>query len=506
MPTRPSHDSLTLRTSWLVVGRTVAFAFSAAIPMLLVRRMPQHEFGLYKQIFLIVNSAVTLLPLGFGMTAFYFLARDEHHRRHTVFNVVFLTSAVAGLFGMVLAWFPTTLSQLFKEPGAAVFAPWIAVIVVLSVVGSFLEIVAIANQEVRLAAVMIVGVQVSRAGLFLIAALTAGTVRAILVAAILQGLAQTAALILYLRSRFAAFWRAIDFTFFKQQLAYAIPFGIAGFLYTLQIDLHNYFVSHAFGATAYAIYSVGCFQLPLLGILMESIGGVMIPRVSFLQREGQTREIMLLAARAMRKLALVYLPTYVFLLVARREFIVTVFTDRYLASVPLFAVNLTLIPLAIFVTDPIMRAYAEHRHFLVKLHGATVLGLAATLPAAIARFGLMGAIATVVVFNTACRLAALLKIASILAIRRQDWSLWADVGKAAGAAVIAGLLTAVVRPLVAGVAPLVALAACAACFGLVYVGVVFASGIVTVEERTLLLNRLRRVTTRWPQPVEATEA
>src|ERR1044071_6664823 len=98
VPHSSSDDSLSLRTSWLVGGKTLAFVFGSGVPLLLVRRMPQHEFGLYKQIFLVVNSAVTLLPLGFGMTAFYFLPRDEAHRNHTVFNIVLFTTAVATLF------------------------------------------------------------------------------------------------------------------------------------------------------------------------------------------------------------------------------------------------------------------------------------------------------------------------------------------------------------------------------------------------------------------------
>jgi O-antigen/teichoic acid export membrane protein len=502
--TAASDESLTLRTSWLVVGRTLAFGFSLAIPILLVRRLPQHEFGLYKQAFLIINSAVTLLPLGFGMTAFYFLPREERYRRHAVFNVVFFTTAVATLFGVLLSLFPTTLILLFKEPAAVAFAPWIAAVVVLSVVGSFLEIVTIANQEVRLATLVILGVQITRATLFLVAAVAAGTVRAVLFAAVLQGVVQVAVLLRYLSSRFPGFWRAVDFAFLRRQLAYAIPFGVAGFLYSLQIDLHNYFVSHDFGATAYAIYSVGCFQLPLLGILMESIGGVLIPRISLLQRDGETREIVLLTARAMRKLALVYLPAYVFLLVVRREFIVALFTDRYLASVPLFAVNLTLIPLAIFFSDPIMRAFAEHRVYLIKLHAGIVVGLTATLPFAIARFGLMGSIVTVVVFSAIGRAAALLKIATILHVERRDVRLFKDLAKTAGAAAVAGGLTALARPLMAGVPPLMALAACGAWFGLTYTAAVFASGIVTVEERAFLMNYVRRLTGRWPQPIEGT--
>ena len=45
MPRPSSDDSLTLRTSWLFIGKTLAFAFTIVIPMLLVRRMSPHAFG-----------------------------------------------------------------------------------------------------------------------------------------------------------------------------------------------------------------------------------------------------------------------------------------------------------------------------------------------------------------------------------------------------------------------------------------------------------------------------
>src|SRR4030095_16266580 len=109
---------------------------------------------------------------------------------------------------------------------------------------------------------------------------------------------------------------------------------------------------------------------------------VMIPRVSALQGRGETREIVLLTVNAIRKLALVCFPAYAFLLILRREFIVTLFTARYLQSVPVFAVNLTLIPLGVVLLDPIMRAHPAHRAFLVKLHAAILIGLFVGLPAA----------------------------------------------------------------------------------------------------------------------------
>jgi O-antigen/teichoic acid export membrane protein len=311
-------------------------------------------------------------------------------------------------------------------------------------------------------------------------------------AAVAQGVVQVCALAFYLRSRFPGFWHAWDPLFFRQQLAYALPFGVAGTLWTLQTDLHNYFVSHQYGPATYAIYAIGCFQVPLFGILAESVGSVMIPRVSQLQHEQRTREIVLLTARVMRKLAAVYFPTYVFLLVMRHEFIVGLFTARYLESIPVFAVNLALIPLGVFLVDPIMRAHAEHRHFLMKLHGIMLVCLTVALSVSIKRFGPVGAITLMVVFTYAGRAATVWKVIRILGAKAQDVWLLTDVAKIAAAATVAGLVTAVIRSFALGLPPLVNLAVCAGGFGVVYVAATLMFGVVTTDERAFIVTYLWR--------------
>jgi O-antigen/teichoic acid export membrane protein len=489
-------SSLAVRTSLLVAAKTGAFALTIAIPLILVRRMPQQEFGLYKQFFLVIGSAVTVLPLGFGLTAYYFLPREERHRNHTVFNVVLFTTGVAALFAMVLSLFPALLILLFSEPAAAQFAPWIGAIIVLWVLGSFLEIVTVANHEIKIATGAILGIQVTRATLFLTAALASGTVRALVIAAVAQGVIQVGALTFYLRDRFPGFWRAWDPRFFREQLAYALPFGMAGTLWALQFDLHNYFVSHQYGPAVYAVYAIGCFQVPLFGILGDSVGSVMIPRISLLQHEQRTREIVLLTARVMRKLAAIYFPAYAFLLVMRREFIVGLFTDRYVESIPVFAINLLLIPLCVFVVDPVMRAYAEHRHFLVKLHAILVVGLTIALALSIERFGMLGAITLMVVFTYAGRAATVMKVIRILGVQRRDMILYTDVVKIGGAAAVAGFATTMLRSLTSSLPPLVSLAVCGIWFALAYVTVIVAAGVVTAEERSIASTFVKRITGR----------
>ena len=42
-----SGESLTWRVSWLTFAKTVGFAFSIALPLLLVRRMDREQYGLF---------------------------------------------------------------------------------------------------------------------------------------------------------------------------------------------------------------------------------------------------------------------------------------------------------------------------------------------------------------------------------------------------------------------------------------------------------------------------
>ena len=55
----PKSASLTAHVSWLMIAKTAAFALNLALPLLLVRRMDLVQFGVYKQLFLIIGTSVT---------------------------------------------------------------------------------------------------------------------------------------------------------------------------------------------------------------------------------------------------------------------------------------------------------------------------------------------------------------------------------------------------------------------------------------------------------------
>lgn len=465
---RTRIDSLTWRVSWLTFAKTVGFVFSIALPLLLVRRMDREQYGIYKQAFLIVTTAMTVLPLGVPMSAFYFLARESARRRETVLNIVLFHVAVGALACGALVLYPSVLTAVFHDTRLTRYSPWIGVTILFWITGAFLDVVAVANDEVRLASAFIIGIQASRALLFVGAVLFFGTLRSLLAAAILHGLVQTLVLVCYLHSRFGGFWRAFHWPGLRDQLSYAIPLGAAGLLMIVQTDLHNYFVSNHFGPARFAVYSVGTLQLPLMGLIWEATNSVLITRVSALQKRNESREIVLLVARAARKLAVVYFPVYVFLMVAGREFIKVLFTARFADSWPIFAVNLTLLPLGIVLLDPLYRAFEHERYFLLRLRLVLAAALILSLWFFTTRLGLLGVIGLVIAVAACERAVMATHFCRLLGVTARDLVLVRDIGRLAIAALAAGVVAGAIRWLLATRGDLAVLAGCAAVFSVVY--------------------------------------
>ena len=489
-----------MRAAWIMSARTAAFVLSFGLPLLLVRRLDQTSFGLYKQVFLLVGTAVNVLPLGFHMSAFYFLPRETERRGEVVFNILLFHVLVAGAACLAFVLRPTLIASLF--PGSqelVAYAPALGVVLLLWVVSSFLEAIAMANQETKAATVFIVAMQLARTLLLLSAAIVFASVEALIYAAIIQGALQTVVLLVYLFMRFEGFGRRFDPKLLRTQLSYALPLGLAGFLYSMQMDMHNYFVSNRFDAATFAIYAIGCFNLPLIHILSDSVGSVMIPRVAELEKRNERREIIVLISRMMRKLAVAYFALYAFLLVAGREFIVVLFREQYLASWPIFAINLAIIPLGIITSacDPVMRAYPEHRFFLMRVRAMLLGGLFMMLWFWTERVGLVGVISLVVLTNLLERIAVAVRCGKALGMTWSDFALFKDVGKLSCAAACAGVATALVRAVVVStLPPFFVLAVCGVVFAIVYLAGVWLLKILSAGEREGASRALRTLQSR----------
>lgn len=438
---QPKDISLRQQGAWLLFAKIIGFFLSTLLPFLVVRILSKEEVGIYQLVFLVIVNSMAILPFGFNMSVYYFLARESERRAPAITNILLFKTVIGGVAALTLYLFPGLLGAIFKDAEITRLAPMIGIVIWLWLFSSFLEIVPVANQEPRMATVFIVMAQFTKTLLMVAAVVIFSTIEAFIYAAAIQGAIQTIILLFYLRSRFPGYWKKFDLGFFREHLIYALPFGMSALLWIMQMDIHRYFVGSSFTKEEYATYAIGCFQLPLLTLMVESVTSVMIPRMSKLQAEGNRREMIFLSARAVQKLSFFLFPMIAFLFLTAQVFIVTLYTRNYESSVPIFLLNLLVWPFYVLVTDPIARAYEDLGRTMLILRVIAFIIFVALLFYGVQHFSLLGMMGIVVAIAIIDRVTQAFFAFRKIGVKVTDIYLLKNVVKTAVVSSMAVLLT-----------------------------------------------------------------
>ncbi len=494
-------EGLTRRAALIMAANVIATAMTFMLPLVLVRSLNQAEFGIYKQAFQIVLSAMAILNLQVAVSVFYFSAREPGKKLQVAHNVMVFYGLVGlAVFLIFLSW-PTWVTLIFRSSDLVPYVPLIGLVIFSSLVSNNLDAIPIANGDVRIASVLIVAAQLVKAILMIAAAYVFGTITAILCAAVLHGAVQTMLMAVYIRRRFGRFLAAFDWPLFKAQIGNALPFGIGGIVAILQSDLHNYFVSYHFEPAVFAIYAVGCFQVPILSMLSSSFASAVNPELARCQEAGDARAIVWLWMDVVRKLAFFYFPAFALLFTMRTELITLLFTANYSASVPIFAIYLIGVLYAVTIHMHILRLFDELKYFRLKLYlvllpityGALWLGLRTA--------GLIGIAIAVISIQALDLSINLIVIGRRLGIRYRDLSQLAPLFRIGCAAVAAALVTFIAKLALAQLSVFALLCFCAAVFGFIYLIAIFLLGAITREEqyrlRAIFWQRYSRYSARF---------
>jgi len=432
----------------LMSGRALGFVAAFAIPVVLVRVFDQTEFGTYKQLFLIYTTLYGIAQLGMAESLFYFLPTAPSARGGYVLNSL-LALALAGLICLAGLWIGAVpLGRWFNNPGLERYVPLVGVYLLLMLVSAVFEIVMITRKHHLFAFGAYALSDVVRAGLYIVPALLFHSLLAVFLGAVAFALARLITASLYLRRELSGAL-AFDPALMKKHLAYALPFALAVSIETLQNNLHMYVVSYHFDAATFAIYSVGCLQIPLVDFMMTSTSSVMMVKMSEDLREGRNQDALELWLDTTRKLMLVFAPLVGGLMVLAGILITLLFTTNYAASTPLFMVWTTSMLFTAIMTDSVLRVHADTR-FLVVLNLLRLLVVALAIVPFLTKFGLMGAVLVTLLATMLAKGCALVRVKAILRCRFTQvlpWRSLAAILAIAAAAALPCLLLGSVLPL-----------------------------------------------------------
>lgn len=400
-----------LQSSWrsaapLVAGRAGSAAVGILLPAVLARSLSQADYGSYKQLYIVANLALYTMQLGLGQSLFYFVPRaaTASERRAWLSQTQSMLLGLGLLSGLVLFTLAPYIADRFSNPTLASLALPIAVLAGAMIAASPLEIGLTARGRPGLSALALVGTDILRVGAMLIPVwLGQG----------LAGLAWGAALAAVFKAllSIASCWNregvSMSRESLRRQLIYALPFGFAVLVSMPQQQMHQLVVASQASPELFALYAVGCMQIPVVGLLYSPISETMQVRLGLLENEDKDLAKTRLAfSEAVSHLSSVFFPLCVFLMATAAPGISILYGSKYLAAVPIFQVAVASVAVSSLPVDGLMKARNRTQILFV----ANVGKLFVTWPAIVQgykSFGMLGAIGAHVAVEGAFKLSLL---------------------------------------------------------------------------------------------------
>lgn len=481
---KTATQSLSKQAMVLIMARGISFLVTLGIPLILVRYLTQAEFGAYKQSILLYTTAVTLLPWGMSQSLYYFIPQDPKDRGGYLANS-FLFLVGIGILSLVgFSFAGPTLQHYFHSTELANSAMIIGIYLFFMISSIHWEIVLVADNRAKEAAGVILLNETFKAVALIGSALIwhsfTGIMTAIAVAAAIRFFLLGA----YFFQDLKVVLKGPNLLLLRKQWSYAMPFGLISVLSFSQDYFHQYYVSYSFSPADFAIYAVGCLQLPLIDLFYSSIGDVAMVKMAEHLRIQDIVGLRNVWHDAMLKLAIIFLPMMIYLVIVSNLFITTLFTQNYQASVPIFIVStIGMFLSALLFVDPVMRVFGEMRFMLI----ITILRLPVTFTlvvGALTLFGMIGVAATTIISILLVRAIILIKISRIMQVGIKAILPWPSLGRILLAALSAALPTVLIINLPLSAKSLLLITALV--YGLVFLLAGLALNIFPLEERKMV--------------------
>jgi len=232
-------------------------------------------------------------------------------------------------------------------------------------------------------------------------------------------------------------------------------------------------------------------QIPVVDLVATTVCNVMMVGMSTAIHSGRESHVIDLWHDTVRKLALVFFPLTGLLLLVAHDVIIMLFTETYVASIPIFMVGVTAVMFAAIPMDGVMRVYAK-TNVLLAINLVRLAMIALLIHWSIRSFGLVGAMLVTVLALALGKVIGLGAAASMWHVgvgRVLPWrSLWLIIIVS-----LTALLPALAVAYGLEAAPFIRIAVISAVYGATYASMALGVGLISPHERAALTHVMGRL-------------
>lgn len=379
------------QSSVLFLAKVIGFGIRIILPVFLVRILSKGEIGTYNQFFLVETLIQTIFQLGVNQSQYFFIPRDQKNAGGYFLNCILLNLVLFSIGYGLIGLFRTQLASSLGLPVIELFYWHLAAYSILMLLNVSTQIFMIAREHITAAAVYEVSRQVLASIATLIAAYLTRDLKVIVLALIVSRLVSLVLGLLYVHLKQNGFRSERYFFDIWKQVRYGVVLGVAGMLGTLMMRMHEVTVSKFYDIETYAVYAQGLKQIPILMFFTQSLAPVALVRFARLEKEGNWQGIKDTWNEVLGSMYGVGIPITLFFILVAEPLIVLMYTDQYIAAVPIFRISALAMLFHLLNPTLILRAL-DRNDITLKVNIGLLIVLPVALYAGMKNFGLNGII------------------------------------------------------------------------------------------------------------------
>ncbi len=361
---------LSRKSKIVVIAKVFNFLGLFGAVVILARLFSPELFGRYQQCWLLINTVVPILILGAPHGLNYLLPRADNNRERALYcwRFYLLISAAGLIFFVTLSFFPRLPALLLGNFRLVPLVRPVALFILLLLPSYCLESLLIINERPWFLLIVNAVYAVFFLLIHLISAMWGSLEQIFMLLAFLAFVRTVLTFTLTYRIYGAVgnLKEALHLPSLKTLTLYAGTLSAIGVVDVVTVQIDKYLVAWFYKGQEhiFAVYSLGAFEIPLVGIVLAAVSAVIMPEFSRLVRENKSAQTITLLKATVERVNLILMPLFVFLLSCGFVLIPFLFGEEYRPSVMVFSIYLFLMPGRVLLNHPLLIAAGLQRFAL----------------------------------------------------------------------------------------------------------------------------------------------
>ena len=332
------------------------------LSILLARYLTLEDYGSYLQVMLIANTAIYFSLFGIPSSVYYFLQKVSDKKKFLQ-RTIFLIHSLAVVSAAIIVVFSEDISQFFNNRELIDVIFICALFILFQIPIKLFEPIMISTDNIM--GFVKINLFFNVLFFFVVAVPLVWYSNVLYIYYSMLVFFGLQYLVIYLsisREYFYINNEVIDEEVecrFSTQLKYSLPIGVSGAISELSKIVDKVIVSNYFTPAELAIYARGAMEIPMLNVVINSLGNILMPKFVSSYENSNISDILLYWHRSTVLIAFIVYPLMVLMIAIGDIIIPMLFTEKFNDSILIFQIYTCALIFRVTTYDSIIRAIGK---------------------------------------------------------------------------------------------------------------------------------------------------